>query len=138
MVTSFQFKGDNCLLNLAIFRKHVSQQLPLISSSNLGDALLKVGSSNRCSSSVMTLFPFWSLKFDGMEFSIGLWFDHLLSYVLFRFWCPLDLPFFALTQAPNTQCYFPPSLAITLSTDISKTSFITTVEILLKFTVVHK
>ena len=47
LLTSFLFGGDNCRMNLGIFRKHLSQTLVIIGS-NLVDklTLLNVGASN--------------------------------------------------------------------------------------------
>ena len=47
-VNTFPFRVDNYHVNLAIFRKHVSQKLLVISGSNLVETLLKVGALNIC------------------------------------------------------------------------------------------
>ena len=76
LMTSFQFRGDNCRMNLANFRKHVFQKLLVVSGSNLVDVLLKAGASN-IMLTLMTSFPFPS--FDGMGFSM--WLDHLVLFL---------------------------------------------------------
>ena len=64
-------------MNLAIFRKHVSQKLLVKSGSNVVDTLLKVGASDIMLMLMTRSFPFQG--FDGKEFSM--WLDRLV-YVI--------------------------------------------------------